>query len=92
MSVSRLFALFLSLLLAGCNRPMGDSDGVSPDAGIAPRHNVEAQTVYPGAGHRPTPNPGGDGKRAAAVIDRYRTGVPVIAPPVENADGQGDEG
>ena len=92
MSASRLAVLLCSVLLAGCDRPMGASDGVSPVAGMAPRHNVEVQTVFPGAGYRSTPTPGGEGQRAAGVIDRYQTGVPIAPPPETSETGDAATG
>ena len=64
------------MLLGGCDRTMGTSDGISAVAGIAPRSNLAAQTINPFAGQLPGPNPGGDGGRVAAVIDSYRAGIP----------------
>lgn len=92
MSGNRRAALFSCLLLAaGCVDPMTASDGVSPVAGIAPRHNVEVQTVNPGAGYRQTANPGGEGQRISGVIDRYQTGAPAD-PQAPLAQTEGEEG
>lgn len=75
MWASRAFAVILGLVLLGaCDDPMSASDGISPVAGQALRANVRTQTIDPNAGHRATPNPGGDGQRAARVIERYRSG------------------
>ena len=89
MSTSRLLAAGLALLVpVGCARPMGSTDGIFPDAGVAPRHNVAIQTADPFAGQRPIPNPGGDGQRAATIIERYRSGAPTL-PVQDNAPPDG---
>ena len=64
------------LLLGGCDRTMGALDGISPAAGLAHRHNMAVQTVNPLAGQWLGPNPGGDGRRVAAVINEYRGAPP----------------
>jgi hypothetical protein len=61
------------VLLGACDYPMSASDGISRVAGQAPRANARVQTIDPNAGHHATPNPGGDGQRAARVIERYRS-------------------
>jgi len=74
MWASRVVAVTLGLALLGaCDDPMSASDGISPVAGQAPRANVRSHTSDPHAGHRATPNPGGDGQRAARVIERYQS-------------------
>ena len=75
MSGSRLLALVPVLMLLGCNDPMSASDGISPAAGQAQRHNKRVHVVNPYAGDGPGANPGGSGTRAATIIQRYEADV-----------------
>ena len=68
-------ALCLVLDLSGCY-PMGNSDGISPEAGFALRENRRLMTINPYAGDGSGPNPGGSGARAAQVMERYRADRP----------------
>lgn len=72
---SRLLALGCALALSGCSDPMSTSDGISPAAGLAQRHNARVHIINPYAGDVPGPNPGGSGARAATIIERYEADV-----------------
>lgn len=74
MPASRKLALALPLVLAACADPMAATDGIWPTAGLAQNHNAAVHITNPYAGHGGA-NPGGSGRRAAVVIDRYNTGV-----------------
>ncbi len=77
--VLRMFRSSLSLVaifVAGsCADPMSTSDGISPTAGVAPRHNMLVQAVNPGAGDGRGANPGAYGPRAARIMTEYAEGT-----------------
>ena len=73
---SRLLAFGCILAVSACHDPtMSTSDGISPSAGLAQRHNARVHIINPYAGDGPGPNPGGSGARAASVIERYEAGM-----------------
>jgi type IV pilus biogenesis protein CpaD/CtpE len=87
-----LFALMLAALpLSACSTMMADDEGaLTPDAGLAVRHNITAQIVNPNA-----PNGKGafvtDGERVYKALDRYRKGT-VIPPSSASTSRSGGGG
>ena len=63
----------LCMLLTACMDPMSATDGIMPVAGLAQTHNAGVHVINPNAGYGGA-NPGGSGRRAAVVIDRYNSG------------------
>ena len=78
--------LGLPLLLAACADPMTAPDGIMPVAGLAQIHNAGVHVVNPNAGYGSS-NPGGSGRRAAVIIDRYNS-----AESLEDAEPATDAG
>lgn len=67
-------------LLAGCtgwpweNDHLDRLDHITFGAGEAQAHNIAIHTVDPLPDDEPTAEPGSDGRRIMAVMDRYRDG------------------
>lgn len=69
---SKPYVLGIILTVVACD-PMGNSDGISPAAGLAQRENSRIMTINPYAGDGLGANPGGSGSRAAQVIEGYHS-------------------